>query len=397
MSKKQDMVASDHNMITVETDKLEKHLSATIEMGGNVGVFGRRGSGKTEIARQRIALGNYKEVYLNLSMLERVDLGGYPNLFSGKDNNFVNFILPDFYKPLVDETSGAPEVVALLDEVDKAPFDLNAPLLEFTQFRSINGRKLPKLKAVIMTGNLIAEGGARPSLPLLDRAEKYLIQPSVDKWLAWAGKTNTIHPSITAFLSDNNTELFGAVNAEDNYADPSPRGWANASKLLFKGEELGLNDDIMIDKVSGCVGKQTGMKYKMYYQHYRKLLPLVDKIFNKTKNKKEFDSIIKSYSQLNPSEKFVALMIMCSRFSNNLDKLESEGKFAVQLLNSDKVPEYITTVGEFMVHDSVQIENVLISIRTQLTADRLSKHSLDDFPVWDKILDKIDVSLNGKE
>lgn len=392
---KEQMSASDHNLILLETDKLEQHLDASIKMGTNVGIFGRRGSGKTEIAKQRIKENKCKELYLNLSMLERVDFSGYPRIFSAKESDFVSFILPEFFKDLVSEDPNAPDVVALLDEVDKAPHDLNAPLLEFTQFKSINGRKLPKLRAVIMTGNLIAEGGQRPSLPLLDRTEKYIINPSVEKWLNWAGKTNSIHPSIVAYIADNNNSLYGALNTEDNYADPSPRGWFNASKILKEGEELNLPTDILLKKVSGCVGKQIGMQYEMYYNYYQKLLPLVDKIFTKTKAKKEFQDMMKQYNSLNPSEKFVALMITCSRFSNNLDKLVSVNKTAAQLQKEGKTPDYILSVGEFISQDSVQIENVLVAIRSQITADRFQHHSLDEFPVWDKTLDKIHVSLNG--
>ena len=111
-------------------------------MGGNIAVFGRRGTGKTEIAKQEIRKADMQEVYINLSVLERVDMGGYPNIMaSAQQKKFVDFLLPQFYEPMMEGKRG---VVALLDEVDKADQSLWAPLLEFTQFRSINGNALPQ-------------------------------------------------------------------------------------------------------------------------------------------------------------------------------------------------------------------------------------------------------------
>ncbi len=169
-TQQQNMATSDFNMEKLNTKDLSEHVAASIKMGGNLAVFGRRGTGKTEISKQEIRKADLQEVYINLSVMERVDLGGYPNVMAGaQQKKFVDFLMPQFYQAMIEGKKG---VVALLDEVDKADPSLWAPLLEFTQFRSINGTPLPKLQAIIMTGNLISEGGARPSLPLLDRAEK---------------------------------------------------------------------------------------------------------------------------------------------------------------------------------------------------------------------------------
>src|SRR5271154_2454586 len=178
--------ASDFNLQRISTKELSDNLRATIDFGGNVVIIGRRGSGKTQISKDIINTTACEEVYLNLSVMERPDIGGYPNFFAAQQGKgFVDFLLPAFYQSLME---GDQPVVALLDEVDKAESSLWAPLLEFTQFHTINGRELPNLRAIIMTGNLQAEGGQRPSLPLLDRAEKYLVEASHIHWLDWASK-----------------------------------------------------------------------------------------------------------------------------------------------------------------------------------------------------------------
>ena len=327
----------------------------------------------TEISKYEIAKADYHEVYLNLSVLERVDMGGYPNIMASQQQKaFVDFLLPQFYEPMI--TNCGKEVVALLDEVDKADPSLWAPLLEFTQFRSINGRKLPQLRSVIMTGNLISEGGARPSLPLLDRAEKYLVEADATSWLEWAGKQGHIHPSITAYITDHPKDLFGNVDPEDRYADPSPRGWDRASQILWLGEDRNWGSDLLNEKVAGCVGKDAGIKYSNYYEHYQQLLPMIEDVFNGK-------DVSARYNPLEPTKKLVACMITCARLATQLDQSDE-----------DNPPSSIKHVGKFL--QKVSYENVLVAVRSQIQINRLVKFNLDEHPDWEVVLNKINKKVD---
>lgn len=360
------MAVSDFNLEKLNTRDLSEHIAGSIRIGSNIAVFGRRGSGKTEISKQEIKKADMKEVYLNLSVLERVDMGGYPNIMgAAQKQKFVDFLLPQFYEPMLDGKKG---VVALLDEVDKADPSLWAPLLEFTQFKSINGRVLPNLKSIIMTGNLISEGGARPSLPLLDRTEKYLVEADVTSWLEWAGKSGHIHPSITAYIQDHPKDLFGAVDPEDRYADPSPRGWARASEILYKGEHYNWSHSLLNKKVCGCIGKEAGIKYSNYYEHYQQLLPMIDDIFNGK-------DVIAKYNNLEPAKKLVASMITCARFATQLDNCKGQ------------VPDTAKYVGLFL--QKAAYETTLISVRSQIHIQRIIQHNLDELPEWEPFFNKI--------
>lgn len=367
------VTTSDFNLEKLNTKDLSEHVAASIQVGSNIAIFGRRGTGKTEISKQEIKKANMQEVYINLSVLERVDMGGYPNIMAAANNKkFVDFLLPQFYELMLDEKNN---VVALLDELDKADPSLWAPLLEFTQFKSINGRLLPGLKAVIMTGNLIAEGGSRPSLPLLDRAEKYLVEADASSWLEWAGKTGCIHPSITAYIQDHPKDLFGAVDAEDRYADPSPRGWTRASEILFKGEQYGWDSSFLNKKVCGCVGKDAGIKYSNYYEHYQQLLPMIEDIYLGK-------DVSTKYNALEPTKKLVACMITCARLAIQLDKSSEE-----------RPPESIKHVGKFL--QKVTQEHVLIAVRSQIQIHRLVKFGLDEHPDWEPVITKINKQVSG--
>ena len=371
--------ASDFNLQKISTQELEKHVSASIGMGSSIAIFGRRGTGKTHICKQRIKEKGYIEVYLNMSVLERTDMAGYPNMLAAqRQKEFIDFILPQFYDPMIN---GNTPVVALLDEVDKADPSLWAPLLEFVQFHTMNGRVLPNLAMCIMTGNLISEGGSRPSLPLLDRTEKYLVGSDAQQWLEWAGKTGGIHPSVTAFINDHPKELFGAENADDRYADPSPRGWHNASEILRKGEEMKISSEILQEKVTGCVGKSAGMKYKNYYEHYQQLLPMIEAVFKGKDVKSE-------YVGLPTTKKLVSTMITCARLATMLDASLSDAK------KKPDVDEATVNVAKFLSY--VDDENVLISVRSQITLQRLLDFGIDDNPAWEPIFDKLNDKMGNK-
>jgi len=365
------MKASDFNLPKLNTKEMSEHVSASIKIGENIVIIGRRGVGKTFVAKQEIAKADMVEQYINLSVFERVDLGGYPNIMAaGQQKKFVDFLLPQFYQVLME---GKKKVVILFDEIDKADNSLWAPLLEIMQFRSINGQKLPNLHAIIATGNLISEGGSRPSMPLLDRCEKYMVEADVASWMEWAGKSGSIHPSVSAYINDHPNDLFGAVDPEDRYADPSPRGWTRASQILFQGEKLGWSSHLLNKKVSGCVGKDAGIKYSNYYEHYMELLPMIEDVYN-GKN------VSAKYNTLEPSKKLIACMIACARLASQLDTA-----------TTDKLPASVKHMGNFL--NEVPHENVLVSVRSQIQIGRLVKFNLDEHPAWKSVLGRINKQM----
>ncbi len=379
-----ELVSSDFNLKKLNTKQLSENLSASIAINSSVVVIGRRGSGKTQIAKQEIAKAGKKEVYINLSVAERTDMGGYPDMFGMQNlptndprRRFVNVILPQFFQPLIE---GEQNCVALLDEVDKADPAIWAPLLEFVQFHSVNGVQMPGLCSSIMTGNLISEGGKKPSPPLLDRAEKYLVEADVSNWLDWAGRTGSIHPSITAYVNDHPLHLFGATEHEDNYADPSPRGWHNASEALFKLEAMKASKELMVNKVAGMVGKQVGLQFDMYYNFYHDVLPMIDAVFAG----EPLGEMMRLYDAFDPGKRLVTCMIACARLGTQLDT-HKPGP-------SSPGNRILRTVGGFM--NECSPENILVAVRSQLGVERLAKWDLNEDETWKSVLGQVTNKIN---
>ncbi len=128
----------------------------TIDSKGNTIVFGASGIGKTEMAIQAAQRKGFKKFgepggyyYLNLSVLESVDLTGLPKI----ENNLTTFCPPDFLPFLDKDKPKQKPSILIVDEIDKASDELQNPCLELFQFRSVNGKKL-NIDAIIATGNL---------------------------------------------------------------------------------------------------------------------------------------------------------------------------------------------------------------------------------------------------
>lgn len=350
--------SSDYNLEKLTTKQLSAHLDYSIAAGSNVILIGRRGSGKTQIAKQRIQKSGSRELYVNLSVFERPDLAGIPRVFTLPEKDvvqkFVDYMLPRMYEPLL---TGKQKVVALFDEVDKCDSSIWAALLEIVQYHSINGQAFPNLQSCIMTGNLVAEGGSKIHPPLVDRSEAYLLQADATSWLEWAGSSGEIHPSVFAFVQEHPQALFGKVDLGENYVDASPRAWHLASKIIKFGEDHNYDINLILEKVSGFVGKSLGIQYMTYYTHYQKLLPIVKNVFGE-------QDISAQYKALGPSEKNVVCMIVASRLANELDKHDSK---------KDQ-PECLRVIGKFF--SQVEHENVVAALRSQVQLSRISAWKL---------------------
>jgi len=366
--------ASDFNMQKIGTKELSETMAATIQYGGNIFAMARRGTGKSEIGKSAVRNSGNDLLYLNASTFERTDAGGFPKIFDAKDQDFIRFLLPWYYEQLMKGTN---RIVVFFDEIDKMDHSVIAPLLEFTQFHTVNGRGLPNLQAVLMAGNLPNEGGSRPPLPLLDRAEKYLVEATTTQWLDWAAKEGKIHASITAYLHDHPDDLFGDTDPGDVYADPSPRGWHNYSEIVNFGEEHKWGHNLLTLKAAGCIGRKVGIKYAAYFDHYQVLLPIVEKVMR--------GEGIKGFDDLEPSKRCVACMIVCSRLARILD--ESAEKNKGKKKDSRELPRETETVARFL--RNVDPELALVSIRSQIGLDRTVDMDLDASPEFDAILKEL--------
>jgi hypothetical protein len=271
----------------VDQAQIKKLLRHNVRRGANLLTFGAAGTGKTEMAMQACDEEGFRYVYLNLSILEAPDLIGLPII--DEETKTADYALPkmlpakltDAQKDkLREEGKPVPKpVILLVDEADKAKPELQNPMLELFQFRTMNGRELD-IHAVIATGNLPDEGAfSQPmSHALTNRCSVYKVTTAFEPWQEWAAGAH-INPLIVGFLSRNQSMLLQKPPEGDDtaYCHPSPRAWTLAARDLDAADK---NESVEFQEllVSGRVGTGAATKFKVWLTHYREIEPKIDEL-----------------------------------------------------------------------------------------------------------------------
>lgn len=114
------------------------------EEGLNVLLSGAHGTGKTTLILEGFKRHNMKFLYYSGSTLDPwTDVVGIPDVSTdGKTQlKYIDYVLP---KAWLDNDIEA----IFIDEYNRAPKKVKNALMELQQFKSINGRKFPKLKSI---------------------------------------------------------------------------------------------------------------------------------------------------------------------------------------------------------------------------------------------------------
>lgn len=347
------------NPLNLQEIDQEQALSLSkffIKSHQNMFLFGRRGVGKTHIAIQAAQDCGFKVNYINLSVIERPDLAGYPDINSTGD--IITFKSPAFLPKLIDNAK--PDSIILFDEVDKAPPEVTAPLLEILQFKAINGKHI-NVAGCILTGNLINENSYsnQISSALLDRGAKYILSFNFDKWIDWA-KIHNVHDLILGFLRSN--PEFACGKTEDAcYASPSPRGWTLASEALMRAKELKVVDiESITHIISGFVGNEGGLRFKIWYEHYRKFEPYVHSLI-------ESGDMIFDFHNLAPTEKVIFVVTACYYAKQKVftETKKSKNRFA-----------YLENLCKFFNQYKVDHEVQVMGLYNSFDFDMITKYKL---------------------
>lgn len=330
----------------------------------NIFLFGRRGVGKTEIAQQAALDSGLKINYINLSVIERPDLAGYPNLHDQGD--IVTYKSP-FFLPLLKDGE-KPNCILLFDEIDKVTQEVTAPLLEILKSKTINGRAL-NATSCILTGNLANEGSYSNdvSKALLDRGAKYTLSFSFEKWVEWARK-NEVHDLVIGFLIQEPDLACGDIETTD-FASPSPRGWTYASDALKKARELKIVDiDSVISIISGYVGYAAGVKFQVWYEYYRKFEPFILSLIENGESSMKI-------KDLDPTEIIIFCTTACYFTKQKI--IDSKNKNKLQYLDN-----LVKFFNQYDIPEEVQ----LISMSNAFPIEIITKHKMYQSQIFfDKI------------
>jgi hypothetical protein len=358
------------NSLNLQEINQEQSLDLTkffIKNQQNMFLFGLKGTGKTSIFAQAIEQSNYEAININLSVIERSDLCGYPNLFDSGDT--LSFKAPSFLPRLKDKKKAS--YVIVFDEVDKCSPDITAPLLEILQFKKINDQPL-NIVSCLLTGNLMNEGAYsnQISTALLDRGAKYILNFDFNKWMIWAQKNN-IHDLILAFLLTNQD---CAVDKSNNtfYASPSPRGWSQASDALHR---LKISKITQIENItiilSGFVGAEAATKFRIWYENFREHEPMALSVILTGKTNFKF-------LELPKTKQLVFIVSACYLAKQEI--IDSKNKNKCQ---------YLENLCKFFAEFKIDDETQLLAISSAFNVEIITKYNLHNCKVFFELFQRL--------
>jgi hypothetical protein len=335
-------------------------------------LFSKRGVGKTDISIQAIKECGYKVSYLNLSVVERQDLQGFPNINSPGDT--IEFKSPHFLPKL----KGKADTVILFDEVDKASPDTLAPLLEILLYKTINGQPINAV-ACVLTGNLPEERtySNQISSALLDRGAKYIIDFDFNRWCEW-GRSNKINDLIMGFLRSN-PELCSSKTKDESYAQPSPRGWSLASRALDKAKDFKVVDlDSITHIIAGYVGMDAGTRFRSWFEYYRRFEPVIHTLIEKRMGTIDFEELI-------ATERLIFVISACHYAKQKT------------IDNKSKNFKYLENLCYFFKKYKIDLEMQMLGLMNSFDFEIIKKHQLYSCKVFLDLFTELSNEINAKK
>jgi hypothetical protein len=225
-------------------------------------------------------MGGYM-IDLRMATMEPTDLRGIP--FYNKDNGKMDWA-PPIDLPDEELASQYPIVVLFLDEMNSAAPAIQAAGYQLILNRRIGKYKLPDNVVIVAAGNRDGDKGVvyRMPAPLANRFVHLEMRVDHESWEDWA-ITNRIHKDVIGYIGFAKQDLFDFDPKSSSRSFATPRSWAFVSQLL---EDDGMEQDTLMDLVSGTVGEGLASKFMAHRKIASQLPDPVEILAGKVKDLK---------------------------------------------------------------------------------------------------------------
>jgi hypothetical protein len=228
-------------------------------------IWGAPGVGKSAVVAQVADELGYELRDIRLSLMDPVDLRGFPVPDTTKKQMKW---LPAEWLP----TKG--KGVLFLDELNSSPPATQAAAYQLILNRQIGEYKLPAGWKIIAAGNRDSDRSVVHRMPaaLANRMVHLDFDVHLDDFTNWAA-ANGVIPEVRAFLRFKSNLLHSFDTSSNPRAFPSPRSWAFVSQLA----KSQLPADEELELIKGAIGEGPAAEFVAYMRIWRDL-PSVDAI-----------------------------------------------------------------------------------------------------------------------
>ena len=275
-----EVVARDENEIRqkISIGEAILLLNTMVKTGRAICLWGAPGIGKSQAVAAFAAMKNRKLVEILASQYDAVDARGIPIL----SNDVTGEPVTKFTRPEFMPTEG--EGVIFLDELNRAPVDVQNAFMQLVLNRKLGNYVLPDGWIIVAACNNISDGGGvnLMTAAMCNRFYHFEVEPTLDEWLVWA-MDNDVHHMVLAFHDWRKTDGKESVfNKFDKTAKafPTPRSWEALSDALKVSEEDELPINLIAHNIRASVGSAAGAEFLAFYRLFENLTMINDVFLN---------------------------------------------------------------------------------------------------------------------
>ena len=228
-------------------------------------LWGAPGVGKSDVVAQIAEDGGYELRDVRLSLLDPVDLKGFPTIDTVKKQ--MKWLPADFLP-----TKG--KGLLFLDEMNSAPQSVQAAAYQLVLNRKIGDYKLPAGWSILAAGNRSSDRSVVHAMPaaLANRFVHLDFDVSNDDWDKWAMGAD-IHTDIRSFLRFRSNLLHSFDPASNPRAFPSPRSWSFINDI-YKDQHDPMDE---FELIKGTIGEGAAGEFLAFTKQIKDL-PTVDQV-----------------------------------------------------------------------------------------------------------------------
>lgn len=244
-----------------------KVMQSSVKANFPLLVKGPPGIGKSDIALEASTLEKMPLIIRHPVIEESVDYKGLPGFENGQAKFFP---FADFHEMLC---APIPTVV-LFEDLGQAPSSVQASLMQVVLAREIGGKKISKEVRFLAATNSRKDNAGVSNLitPLVSRFTVIEIEADAISWVKWALK-NAMPIELISFLrfKPANISTFDPAKQKDITPFACPRSIAQLGKWINAG-------CLDFDVWNGAVGTVFATEFKAFYDTYKALAGLPDKV-----------------------------------------------------------------------------------------------------------------------
>lgn len=243
----------DTQLVTVKPSQLEAILQAVIEARAPLLITGAPGVGKSDLVGQSAVKAKARMLDpFHPVVSNPTDFAGMPWVENGE----ANFIPFGNLKALMTAQG---LTVCFIDDLGQASPAVQAAAMQLLLARSINGHRVSEdVVFVAATNRRRDRAGVQGILEPVKTRFVSIVELKTDEndWCRWAA-TADIEPAVIAFIRYRPELLWDFVPTADMTNSPSPRMWAQVSKIV----RMGLPSDLQVPMFQGAVGKGAAQEF----------------------------------------------------------------------------------------------------------------------------------------